>query len=115
MGILFKVQLDVAGSVYKCIMCKTHLAEAGALDTGQGDTYLGPVHTFSKMVNLKLDPQTIFVQIFKGDDSFLLDTDPLMNSGVSEARELSCMTCNFHLGWKLLDPDRLLCLKSSIF
>ena len=96
-------------------MCKTHLAAADALHPGHGDTYLGPVYTFSKMVNLKIDTQPMFVQIFKGDDSFLLDTDPLMNSGVSEARELSCMTCNFHLGWKLLDPDRLLCLKSSIF
>ena len=117
MGILFLEYIDAEDkrSIYKCITCDTHLARAEDLANHQGDTCFGPVYTFNKMMNLKIDSHELFVQIFNGDESFLLDTDPLINSSVSSAHEFSCKKCNSLIGWKLLDPDRLLCLRHSIF
>jgi hypothetical protein len=117
MGILFLEYIDAEDerAIYKCMTCDTHLARVEDLASPYGDTCFGPVYTFSKMVNLKIDSHELFVQIFNGDESFLLDTDPLINSSVSTAHEFSCKKCNSLIGWKLLDPDRLLCLRHSIF
>ena len=80
-----------------------------------GNTCMGPVYTFSKMINLNINPAVQMVQTFYGNDSFLVDMDPLPNSGISTAHEFTCKKCNSLIGWKLLEPDRLLCLRYSIF
>lgn len=117
MGILFLEYINAEDEreIYKCRICETHMAHVKDVVSPYGDTCMGPVYTFSNMINLKIDPHELYVQIFNGDDSFLLDTDPLINSSVSSAHEFTCKKCNSLIGWKLLDPDRLLCLRHSIF
>ena len=114
MGILFLEYKSDHEVVYKCVHCNTPVANVNDLINPFGNTAMGAVFTFKCMFNLVIDHNGLNVQIFRGDDIFLVDTDPIPNVAISLAHEFSCRKCLVHLGWKLEKTNNFLCLKQNI-
>ena len=114
MGILFLEYEGDHDVVYKCLGCNTPVAYVNNMSNPFGNTELGPVFTFVDMFNLNIETDGLNVQIFRGDDIFIMDTDPIPNVDISLAHEFSCRKCLLHLGWKLEKTNKFLCLRENI-